>query len=213
MTADPSPIEELARQARQGEGTLFSELLAQYRARLRRLVQVRLDRRLQGRIDPSDVIQEAYLEATSRLNEFLRQPNLPFFVWLRLITIQKLALMHRKHIGTLARDATRDVSIDQGMAPGATSVILAAQLLGRLSSPTDHALREERRRRLEDGLTRLDEIDREVLILRHFEELTNIETAAVLGIKPSAASNRYVRALQRLEEVLKLTLGAREGDR
>jgi RNA polymerase sigma-70 factor (ECF subfamily) len=202
MTFETGQLDELVKQAARGDRQLFSQLLAEHRQRLRRMIQLRMDRRLRGRLDPSDVIQDAYLEAATRLDELLRQRNMPFFVWLRLITLQKLALMHRRHLGTQARDANREVTLFHNHLPEATSTILVAHLLGRLSSPSDAAMRAERRRRLQFALERLEPMDREVLVLRHFEELTNLETAAVLGIKPSAASNRYVRALKRLEDIL-----------
>jgi RNA polymerase sigma-70 factor (ECF subfamily) len=202
MSGEPSQLDELRREAGRGDRRLFSQLLAEHRSRLRRAVSLRIDRRLQGRLDPSDVIQDAYLEASTRLGEYLRQQNMPFFIWLRLITLQKLALLHRRHLGTQARDAGREVALFHGALPEATSTALAAQLLGRIASPSEAALASERRQRLQEGLERLDPIDREVLVLRHFEELTNLETAQVLQLKPSAASNRYIRALKRLEDIL-----------
>jgi RNA polymerase sigma-70 factor (ECF subfamily) len=205
MSRDVTPQDELVGKGSDGGPQLFAELLAQHRQRLRTLVELRMDRRLQGRIDPSDVIQEAYLEAAKRLPEYLRKPDLPFFVWLRLITLQKLALMYRRHLNVQARSVRREVSLFDISLPEEASELLACQLLGRRSSPSDVAERAERREQLQDALTRLDEIDREVLVLRHFEELTNLETAAVLELKPTAASNRYVRALRRLEEALAVT--------
>jgi RNA polymerase sigma-70 factor (ECF subfamily) len=200
-------IEGLADRSPGGQQQLFAELLAQHRGRLRALVELRMDRRLQGRIDPSDVIQEAYLEAAERLGEYLRRPDLPFFVWLRLLTLQKLALMYRRHLNVQARSIRREVSLFDISLPDEASELLACQLLGRKSSPSDAAERAERRQELQRALARLDSNDREVLVLRHFEELTNLETAAVLGLKPTAASNRYVRALKRLEEALAADVG------
>jgi RNA polymerase sigma-70 factor (ECF subfamily) len=200
-------IEGLADRSPGGQQQLFAELLAQHRGRLRALVELRMDRRLQGRIDPSDVIQEAYLEAAERLGEYLRRPDLPFFVWLRLLTLQKLALMYRRHLNVQARSIRREVSLFDISLPDEASELLACQLLGRKSSPSDAAERAERRQELQRALARLDSNDREVLVLRHFEELTNLETAAVLGFKPTAASNRYVRALKRLEEALAADVG------
>lgn len=170
--------------------------------RLRRMIRLRIDRRLQGRMDPSDVIQESFLEAASRLGDYLRDPTLPFYVWLRFITLQKLAELHRHHLGVQARDAAREVSLHHGPLPEATSAVLAAQLLGRHTTPSQAAIRAEMRIRLEEALNTMDPLDHEVLVLRHFEQLSNAETARALGIKPTAACNRYVRALERLRKIL-----------
>ena len=177
------------------------------------MIQVRLDRRLQGRVDPSDVIQEAFIEASARLHDYLANPSMPFFVWLRFITIQKLMILYRHHVRTQARDANREISLYSGILPEASSAALAQQLLGRQTSPSQAALRAERKFRLEEALNRMQTIDREVLLLRHFEELGNLETASVLGISPTAASNRYVRALKRLKEILEEMSGGEEGAR
>jgi RNA polymerase sigma-70 factor (ECF subfamily) len=202
MTSDSGDVSELLQRARQGDSQVLGDLLARYRSRLRRMVQLRMDRRLQGRIDPSDVIQEAYLEAATRLAEYLRNPAMPFFLWLRFITGQRLAMLHRHHLGIQARDAGREVSLYRGALPEATSAALAAQLVGRLTSPSVAAVRAEMKIRLQEALNSMDPTDREVLALRHFEQLTNAETAEVLGIKPTAACNRYVRALERLKTIL-----------
>jgi RNA polymerase sigma-70 factor (ECF subfamily) len=172
------------------------------------MVALRMDRRLQGRIDPSDVIQETYLEASHRLSEYLRDPTIPFYIWLRFLTSQRLAMLHRHHLGIQARDAGREVSLYRGALPEATSAALAAQLVGRLTSPSVAAVRAEMRIRLQEALNAMDSMDREVLALRHFEQLTNGEAAAVLKIKPTAACNRYVRALGRLKAILRSMPGA-----
>jgi RNA polymerase sigma-70 factor (ECF subfamily) len=167
------------------------------------MVAIRLDQRLRGRIDPSDVIQEAFLEATERRAEYDRQPDpMPPFLWLRFLTLQRLQLVHRRQLGTKARDAGREVSIHGGAFPAATSVALAAKLLGRDTRASEVAIRAERKRQLQDALDRMDTTDREVLVLRHFEQLSNGECARVLGLKESAATKRYLRALQRLKEIL-----------
>ena len=190
QTVDPSDREALA------------ALLAKYRGRLLKIVQMRMDRRLRGRVDPSDVIQEAFLEASVRVHEYVRDAQAPFFVWLRFLTQQKLAGIHRRHLGTQARDPRREVSLYSGQLPAASSAALARGLLGRLTSPSQAAQRKERNLRLEEAMNRMRPIDREVLLLRHFEELSNQEAASVLEISPTAANNRYIRALKRLRELL-----------
>jgi RNA polymerase sigma-70 factor (ECF subfamily) len=182
--------------------------LAEHRARLRRMVALRLDRRLQGRVDPSDVIQEAYLEAARRLPEYLREPKpMPVFLWLRFLAAQSLQVIHRKHLGVMARDAGREISLHIGRMPQATSAALAAQLLGHDTRASEAAIRVERRLRLEEALNQMDPMDREVLVLRHFEQLSNSECARVLGLKETTATKRYVRALRKLKEILKALPG------
>ena len=180
----------------------FSVLFAHHRERLLRLITLRLDHRVHGRIDPSDVIQDAYVEACQRIEEYHREPTVPFFVWLRFLTVQKLGQVHRRELGTQARDARREISIDRGRGPGASSAILAAELVGTLTGPGEAALRSDRKLRLQEALDLVREEDREVLALRHFEQLSNSEIAHVLGITESAACRRYVRALQRLKTTL-----------
>jgi RNA polymerase sigma-70 factor (ECF subfamily) len=174
------------------------------------MVALRLDHRLQGRIDPSDVLQESYLEASRQLAAYLKDPSIPFYLWLRLITGQKLLALHRYHLGTQERDAGREVSLYRGALPAASSAALAAQLLGHGSRPSEAVMRAERSLRLQDALNSMDPLDREVLALRHFEQLSNAETAQVMGLRESAASKRYVRALQRLKEILKNKPGGLE---
>jgi RNA polymerase sigma-70 factor (ECF subfamily) len=202
MADSDSDSTELLGRARQGDPKAVGNLLDRYRIRLRRMVALRMDRRLQGRIDPSDVIQETCLEASNRLGEYLRDSTMPFFIWLRFLTAQRLAMLHRHHLGIQGRDAGREVMLYQGALPEATSAALAAQLVGRLTSPSSAAIKAEMRIRLQEALNSMDPIDREVLALRHFEQLSNSEAAQVLGIKPTAACNRYVRALERLKQVL-----------
>lgn len=181
---------------------MWGELLEQHRPRLQRMVELRLDPRLYGRLGASDVIQEAYLTASAQLAGYLKNPTIPFYLWLRLVTGQKLVLLHRNHLGTKARDARRQVSIDRGAVPEASSVAMASKLIGREPTPSKAVGEDEQRRRVQDALDCLHALDREVLALRHFEQLSNAETAQVLGLEPSAASKRYVRALQRMKEVL-----------
>jgi RNA polymerase sigma-70 factor (ECF subfamily) len=202
MSGDANDTGELARRAGGGDVQALAELFAHYRDRLRHMVRLRLDRRLQGRVDPSDVLQEAYLDVAQRAATYFAEPQLPLFLWLRLVTGERLLIIHRRHLGAQMRDASQEVSLHRGPFPQATSASLAAQLLGRLTSPTQAAIRAEVQVRLQEALNSMDPLDREVLVLRHFEELSNNETAAVLGIRKSAASNRYVRALKRLKEIL-----------
>ena len=202
MAGDGSEVADLLRRAAAGDGRAVNDLFARHRDRLRAMVRLRLNRRLQGRVDPSDVLQEAYLEVCKGFAQYARAPTLPFFLWLRHVTGQKLIAVHRRHLGARMRDADRELSLYRGALPQASSASLAAQLLGRLTSASRAALRAELQLRVQEALNGMDPLDREVLALRHFEMLTNSEVAEVLGIKKSAASNRYVRALERLKDVL-----------
>lgn len=202
MKPEENPSVILLDRAAGGDQQAVNELFSSYRDRLRAMVRLRLNRRLQGRVDPSDVLQEAYLEVCRHFADYVRAPTLPFYLWLRHITGQKLITVHRQHLGAQMRDADREVSLYRGALPQASSASLAAQLLGRLTSPTGAALRAELQIRVQEALNSLEPLDREVLTLRHFEMLTNGETAQVLGIKKSAASNRYIRALERVKDLL-----------
>jgi RNA polymerase sigma-70 factor, ECF subfamily len=200
----------LLERARAGDKQALNELIGRHRARLRRMVELRLDRRLQSRIDASDVIQEAYVEVVRRLGEYVSEPSYPLFLWLRLIVGERLLKLHRHHLGTKMRDAELEVSIYRGALPAASSAALAAQLLGKHTSPTQAAMRAERMMRLQEALNALDPMDREVLSLRHFEEMSLAETALSLGIEQSAAAKRYIRALKRLKAVLTTMPGGLE---
>jgi RNA polymerase sigma-70 factor (ECF subfamily) len=202
MASEPIEPSDLLRRAGEGDTAALGTLLESHRRRLRRMVRLRLDPRLQGRVDPSDVLQEAFLEAAQRLADYLRDPRMPFFLWLRFLTGQKLLTLRRRHLGAEARDAGREVSLHQGAMPEASSACLAAQLMGKITAPLQAAIRAELKVRLQDALNSMDPLDREVLALRHFEHLNNTETAEVLGITPSGASSRYLRALKRLKDIL-----------
>lgn len=199
---NPPDVNELLARAAQGDGDCLGQLLGRDRARLRRMIATRLDRRLLGRVDPSDVIQEAQLEAVERLPEYIANPTMPLFLWLRLITAQRLLIVHRRHLGAQSRAASREISLDRRGWPQATSAMLAAQLLGRLTTPSMAAVRAEARLRLRAALDEMDPADRDVLVLRHFEQLTTLETADELGISVEAVKKRHIRALKKLKALL-----------
>jgi RNA polymerase sigma-70 factor, ECF subfamily len=211
LSETDDPIEMIRQSG--AEPQVLGRIWEHYRDRLRRVVRLRLDRRLQGRADPSDVLQEAFLDFQTRAAEYADKPDMPFFLWLRFLTGQRLQLLHRHHLGTQMRDAGREVSLLRGAMPQATSISLAAQLLGRFTSVTEAVQRAEMQLILQEAINALDALDREILALRHFEELSNDETAQVLDIKPSAASNRHIRALKRLRDVLRSTPGFFDKDR
>ena len=199
--ADADDIDHLTERLRAGDPAAAGELFVAYRERLKKMVRLRLDRRLQGRLDASDVLQEAFLDIQKKADE-LAGKEMPAYLWMRLVTAERLLILHRQHLGTQMRDAGQEVSLPRGGPPAATTHSLANLLLGRLTSPTQAAIRAERQLRLQEALNGMDPIDREILALRHFEELSNSESAAVLGLTKTAASNRYIRALKRLKEIL-----------
>ncbi|HZZ80257.1 MAG TPA: sigma-70 family RNA polymerase sigma factor [Gemmataceae bacterium] len=209
---DANESDALMQRASTGDQEALAGVFSHYRERLRQMVRLRIDRRLQGRLDASDVLQEAYLDFSRRLPDYARDPKMPFYLWLRFLTGQRLVDMHRQHLGAKMRDAAQEVSLYRGALPQASSVSLAAQLLGRLTSASRAAIRAETQIRVQEALNAMDPLDREVLTLRHFEMLSNDETAAVLDIKKSAASNRYIRALKRLKAIMASVPGFEESD-
>ena len=202
MSENAANERELLERAAAGDAALVGELFALHRARLRRMVDLRLDQRLQGRLDPSDVLQEAFLEYARSLPDYAKNPETPFYLWLRCITGRKLHALHRQHLGTRMRDVRREVSLYRGGLPEASSVSLAAQLLGKLTAPSQALLRAELQLQVQQALNEMEPLDREILALRHYEQLSNRETAQVLGISESAASIRFIRALRRLKDML-----------
>jgi RNA polymerase sigma-70 factor, ECF subfamily len=192
----------LLQRAAAGDVVAWGALLTEHEGRLQRMVAFRLDPRLRRRVDASDVVQEAFLAAANHREDYFRHPPMPVFLWLRGIVGNKLLEVHRHHLGTGMRDAARDVALNPRAAPEATSAALLDQLSGHATGPSTAAARSEVKVRLREVLDNMDAIDREVLALRHFEQLTNGEAAAVLGIQEPAAAKRYVRALKRLKDIL-----------
>jgi RNA polymerase sigma-70 factor (ECF subfamily) len=204
MAADSSAsaTDALLERAKAGDERALAELFARHREPLARMVRLRLDHRLAGRVEPSDVLQEAYLDVARRFPEYAANPSFPVFLWLRSLVGQRLVDVHRHHLGAQMRSVGQEVSLFRGAMPQVSSASLAHQLLGRLTSPTHAAPRAEMQVRLQEALNALEPLDREVVILRHFEALDNAEIAEVLGIQPTAASKRYIRAVRRLKTVL-----------
>jgi len=201
--ADIPAEERLLQLAAGGDSDALGRLLESHRQRLERIVRVRLDHRVQSRMNASDVIQETCIEAGERLKEYLENPEVPFFVWLRYLAHQRLQQLHRHHLGRQIRDANRERSIEQQDSEDQLgSGIIAAHLVARISSASSILQREELCQRLRELLDRMEPVDREILVLRHFEHLTNAESAQILNLSTTAASNRYIRALERLRAVI-----------
>ncbi len=194
---------------RSGDRDALAGLFAEHEERLRRWVDRRLDPRLRARISPSDMVQEVYLAAEARLDHYRERPDMAFGVWVRLLADQRLIDAHRRHLGAEARDAGREVGLGRGADSGAAD--LAARLAGDFTSPSQAAMRQEVHEILARAIEAMDPLDREVLSLRHFDELSNDEVAGLLGIPKGTASKRYVRALARLREILEGVPGLLDG--
>ena len=211
MANAPSDTGHLVERLRAGDRQALTDLFQRHRDRLRRMVELRMDARLQGRVDASDVLQDAFLDAAAHLDWYLKGSELPPFLWLRLVVSQRLANYHRRHFGTKMRDVGQEVSLYRDPLPQASSAALASMLLGRLTSPSNAAIRAEQVLRVQEALNALDLLDREVIALRQFEELSRAETAQVLGISEEAGAKRYIRALKRLKAILAERQGDVEG--
>lgn len=201
MTTEQSDTEELLREAEHGDPGAREALLARHRDRLRKMISWRLDRRLAARVDPSDVAQEVLLEASCKMDRYLRERPLPFFPWLRSLAGEHLATLHRRHVRTRGRSVLRE---EPGILnlPDESAAELAARLVTSSTSPTKRALRQELRERVQQALGRLKERDREMLVLRNLEQLSVADTAEVLGISAAAVKVRHMRALERLHALL-----------
>jgi RNA polymerase sigma-70 factor (ECF subfamily) len=192
-------IDSLIAHASDGDKEALAELFCKYKDQLRRMVAFRLDQNLRGRIDPSDVLQEAYVDLAQRLNEFGKK-DMSFYVWLRLVTHERLLRIHRQHLGAQKRDARREIANNFSQA---SAISLAAHLMGKYTSVCGKAIRAEQSLRLHQILAEMDDNDREIIALRMFEGLTNGETAEVLGLAKQTTSKRFIRAIGNIREEIK----------
>lgn len=197
---EQSNIDERAILAQGGQKAL-ADLLAIHQEKLERIVAFRLAPILRSRVDPADVLQEAYFEISRRIHEFIDGSPVSFFVWIRQKTIQTLIDLHRSHTRE-KRDAHREMPLASAPYGHTTSISIARFLLDDITSPSQAAVREEEIQQFQSALESMNETDREVIAMRHFEYLNNQQVAEVLGISPTAASNRYVRAAAKLSEIL-----------
>lgn len=194
--------DEVLQQLSAGREETLAEFFSTVRERLARIIAFRLDYRLSGRVSESDVLQDTYVRAAQRIDSYLEKPDMPFFVWLRLEANQRLHEIHRQHFGAGKRDIRREINLTHKPGGNQTSLALAAHLVAQMTSASQIIERAEQINRLEKTLNEMNELDREVIALRHFEELSNLETAEILNIEPAAASKRYIRALKRLREIM-----------
>lgn len=201
MAGDDSTAQELLRRASEGDQGACQDLLQLHRKRLRRMVAVRLDQRLAARVDPSDVVQEALLEAAKKLPAYLRERPLPFYPWLRRLAWERLVKLHRRHLHSQKRVATREQPWDSRMSDESLA-LLANRLMGTGTSPSGRLVREELRQRVRAGLAQLSKTDREVLVMRYLEDLPTSDIASILAIGEGAVKMRHRRALSRLSRLL-----------
>jgi RNA polymerase sigma-70 factor (ECF subfamily) len=197
LAPDSAETQRLLEQVRAGDRLAFEQLFTRHRPFLLRVIELRLDPRLRARVDPSDVVQETQLEAFRRLEDYLERQPMPFLLWLRKTACERLLMAQRQHVGAARRAVGREVPL-----PDASSLQLVQPLLAGGSTPSQRLDREELADRVRQAVARLSETDREVLLLRNLEMLSNQEAAQVLQIDPAAASQRYGRALLRLRKLL-----------
>jgi RNA polymerase sigma-70 factor (ECF subfamily) len=201
MWPEPDQTRELIREAAGGDGDAANRLIERHRAALRRMVALRLDKALARRVDASDVVQDVMLEASTRLADYLRDPQMPFHLWLRQMAQDRIIDLHRRH-----HAQRRDVAREQPLAARAfgdqSSLDLAADLRDAELTPAAATIRKELEQRFFEALEELDEHDREIVLMRHVEHLGNSEVAQALGLSPAAAGMRYLRAIRRLRAVL-----------
>jgi RNA polymerase sigma-70 factor, ECF subfamily len=194
------------KQAAAGDQQCWEGLISEQRDRLRRLISFRMDDRLQGRIDPSDVIQEAMIEAWQRLPDFATEQKVPLFVWLRTLTLQRLGMLRRTHLERTKRSVNKELQQHDDC-----SSAIAMALVDSAISPSSVVGRQELLTHIQQRLSTMEPLDREVLALRHFEQLGNAEVASVLGISEPAASLRYSRAIRRLRDIISEIKGLSAG--
>ena len=202
MSDEAPTTDQLLDRAAAGEAAAWGTLLTAHQERLMRMVAFRMDPRLRGRIDAPDVVQEAFVEASEHSEDYFRAQAVPLYLWLRGVVSNKLLEIHRHHLGTHMRDAKRDRPLDFPAQSDDTAAALCAHLTAGLTRASVAAVRGEVKARLAEALDGMDPTDREVLAMRHFEQLTNAEAAQLIGIEERAAAKRYLRALERLKEIL-----------
>lgn len=198
-----SDLELMILSATGGDEGALAQLFEKNRPRLRKMIDFRMSEDLRGRVDPSDVLQEAFLELSKRLPEYRqREKSMPFFVWLRLITMERLQILHRRHVGAKMRDARRDVSLHGVQYDSGTGSLNAINLAQQLTSADFRLIREEEIAEVNRAIEQMDPTDREIISMRIFEELSNLEVATILDLKPSTASRRFVRAIESLRKMI-----------
>jgi len=206
MWPEPFPTEQLIQQAKDGNVSAVNQLMDRHRNSLRQLVRMRLDRKIQNRIDVSDVVQDVLVEANRRLTNYLVDPVMPFHLWLRQIAKDRIIDAHRRHRVSARRSVDREQSMAVPRGYDQSSIQLAALLGDPNLTPAAAVMQAEMARRVEAAISELDEKDSEVIVMRHYEHLTNQEIGQLLNLSEPAASMRYLRAIRRLKQVLQQQL-------
>lgn len=201
LAADPAAMAQEIQWLKKEGPVALATLFDRYRLRLEKIVEFRMDERLKRRVDPADVLQETFIELSKRLAEFLAQPSVSVFVWMRQKTVQTLIDLHREHFRD-KRNPNKELQQAPNWNSNETGLSINAFLSVSMTSPSQHLIRGEEVLKLQAAIQLLSELDREVIALRHFEQLTNLQVAEVLNLTPTAASNRYIRAISRLSETL-----------
>ena len=199
---DDDQTSTLLKAARAGDSDAVNRLLEKHRGPVRRLIEMRLDQKVRRRIDVSDVVQEVMVDASTRLDKYLNNPAMAFHLWLRQIASDRIIDTYRRHRGTAKRDMDREQPIVFSRGPDQSTMELAAAICDPAVTPATAATNREIALQVERAIERLAEPDREIVLMRHYEHLSNIETAQVLNLSPPAASMRYLRAVRRLRELL-----------
>jgi len=202
MWPTPDQTKDLLDQAKTGDPAAVERLLTAYREPLRRVIDLRLDPALARRVDASDIVQDVLLEANQRLTEYLRSPNMPFHLWVRHLAQDRIIDTYRQHRVAQRRSIDREQPLQRPAWAEESSVQLAAQLISPERGPESAVIREELQRRLEGAMLELDEPDRDIIQMRHHEQLSNQEVATLLGLTEAAASMRYLRAIRKLRSIL-----------
>jgi RNA polymerase sigma-70 factor (ECF subfamily) len=188
--------------AKQGDASAVDRLLGEFREPLRQVIRLRMDQALSKRVDASDIVQDVLLEANQRLKEYLLAPNMPFHLWLRHLAQDRIIDTHRRHRVAQRRSIDREQPIETPGWADESSVQFIAQLVDGEETPASAAIQQELQRRLNEALAQLDDADREIILMRHHEQLSNQDVAAALDLSEAAASMRYLRALRKLRGVL-----------
>jgi RNA polymerase sigma-70 factor (ECF subfamily) len=202
MWPEPFPTEQLLAQAKDGDPSAVNALMDRHRNSLRQMVRMRLDKRIQNRVDVSDVVQDVLVEANRRLQTYLGDPVMPFHLWLRQIAKDRIIDAHRRHRVSARRSVDREQSMASPKGYDQSSVELAALLGDPELTPAAALMQAEMARRVEAAITELEEKDSEIIVMRHYEHLSNQEIGQVLSLSEPAASMRYLRAIRRLKQIL-----------
>jgi RNA polymerase sigma-70 factor (ECF subfamily) len=198
MSDDPAETQGLLERARAGDHSAFEELFDRHRVRLQKAIAMRMDRRVAARVDASDVLQETYLEAFKRLPKYLHQEGMPFYLWLHWMAREKVLGLHRRHLGADKRAIRREVPL----MPVDSSAQFVSGMIGRGPSPSQEVAKAELAERLRKAFGQLDDDERDLILWRHFEQLSARDTAQLLQISETAAAKRYIRAVERLRTIL-----------